>query len=433
MEYFILFLLCYFPFYTLSQLVVFQGLSNIYLVEILKYSKDFIILLAFIISVFGSKKTLLEQTWKLQNLDKLVLFFMGLTVFYALIPLGESSFVTRVLYAKNTLFIGFVYYIGRNLRLTKQQSKLIENIFIILILLAFMVSGLEFLFGTHLHQIVEYGKFNLIFKDIEPSGNYGLTWTFERQGGRPRYGAYFADPLEYAATLLLFLSFCLFRFYESKLAREKNWYAVLLVLITFSFLLASSRSSLVAGGVIVFATLILNKNFFLLKIVFYISIATVLYTVFFADKELQYFIIDSINFADSSSIGHVIEWITSINSIVESPLGIGLAMSGNAAGVEENLQIGGENQFLIYGVQMGIIGLITYFLMIVKSIYDSAKVYRQSSIEMVRSNAFVAGLTKLGFIIPLLTANAELYLFVSLYSWFLVGNTQNFLLKKEAV
>jgi len=433
MEYFILFLLCYFPFYTVIQLIVFKGLPYTYFVEILKYSKDLIFLLAFLISVFGGKKSFIRQSWKLQTLDKLMFVFMGLTVFYALIPLGESTFFNRILYAKNTLYIGLFYFIGRNLKLSRNQTKLYDNIFIILILLVFLVCGLEFLFGTHLHQILEYGKFNLIFKDIEPTGNYGLTWTFERQGGRPRYAAYFADPLEHAATLLIFLSFCLFKFYESKTSHEKNWYAILLGLVGLSFLLASSRSSLVAGGVIVLATLILNKNYFLLKFVFYVSISTSIYLFFFAEKELQYFIIDSLNFADSSSLGHVIEWIASINSMVESPLGIGLAMSGNASGVEENIRIGGENQFLIYGVQMGVIGLITYVLVVFKSIYDSLKVYAQSSIEIVRSNALMAGLTKLGLIIPLLTANAELYLFVSLYSWFLVGNTQNFLLKKEEV
>ena len=38
------------------------------------------------------------------------------------------------------------------------------------------------------------------------TGNYGLSWTFERQGGLPRFAAFFSNPLDFAASLLLFLS-----------------------------------------------------------------------------------------------------------------------------------------------------------------------------------------------------------------------------------
>ena len=33
-------------------------------------------------------------------------------------------------------------------------------------------------------------------------------------------------------------------------------------------------------------------------------------------------------------------------------------MSGNAGGVDQSLKVGGENQFLILGVQMGAIAII---------------------------------------------------------------------------
>ena len=40
-------------------------------------------------------------------------------------------------------------------------------------------------------------------------------------------------------------------------------------------------------------------------------------------------------------------------------------MSGNAGGVDQSLKVGGENQFLIIGVQMGIrLRLIVYSLIL---------------------------------------------------------------------
>ena len=68
----------------------------------------------------------------------------------------------------------------------------------------------------HLQNILDYGRFNLLINDIFPSGNYGLSWTFERQGGFPRYAAFFANPLEFSASLLLFLSLGLHYLLHSK-------------------------------------------------------------------------------------------------------------------------------------------------------------------------------------------------------------------------
>jgi hypothetical protein len=111
-------------------------------------------------------------------------------------------------------------------------------------------------------------------------------------------------------------------------------------------------------------------------------------------------------------------------SIYENPFGIGLAMSGNASGVDQSIKIGGENQFLIYGVQMGFVSIILYLLILIKSIWNSLGLYIKSSNSNIKSIGFIAGLTKFGLLIPLFTANAELYLFVALFSWYLVGQVE---------
>ena len=106
-----------------------------------------------------------------------------------------------------------------------------------------------------------------------------------------------------------------------------------------------------------------------------------------------------------------------------------LFRSGNANGVDQALKIGGENQFLIYGVQMGFLGLLIYVSMLIKGIKDSLKVFKLSSKHHVKSISFVAAATKIGLLIPLFTANAELYLFVAFISWFLIGFIETYYLK----
>ena len=63
--------------------------------------------------------------------------------------------------------------------------------------------------------------------------------------------------------------------------------------------------------------------------------------------DIKYLLIDTFRFENTSSLGHLIEWIEGIISMSENPFGIGLAMSGNASGVDQAIKVGGENQFLI--------------------------------------------------------------------------------------
>ena len=131
-------------------------------------------------------------------------------------------------------------------------------------------------------------------------------------------------------------------------------------------------------------------------------------------------IIDTLKFENTSSLGHLVEWIEGILSIFENPLGIGLAMSGNASGVDQAIKVGGENQFLIFGVQMGVLSIITYSLIIFFVIKRSCKVYFMCSTND-KHISFIVACTKFGLLLPLLIANAELYLFVSLTTWFFAG------------
>jgi len=127
-----------------------------------------------------------------------------------------------------------------------------------------------------------------------------------------------------------------------------------------------------------------------------------------------------LKFENTSSLGHLIEWIEGSLSIFENPLGIGLAMSGNASGVDQAIKVGGENQFLIFGVQMGVLSVLIYLLILFFIIKRSSHVYIKSS-NFDKHLSFIVSCTKFGLLLPLLTANAELYLFVSLTTWFFAG------------
>ena len=427
--YLLLYILFTLPFYTTFQLIVFKGFDLSALVDVFKYSKDFVFFTGFFVFIFGKKESFIEQKWQLTLLDKLFLGFMTLTLIYTLIPLGDISFFSKIIYAKNTFLIGIVYFLGRHTNIDKQRWRFIVKVLIYLTVGSFLFALSEKIFGTHLQSILDYGRFNLVINDMFPTGNYGLSWTFERQGGFPRYAAFFSNPLEFAASSLLFLSVGIHYLLHSKYNINRLTYLCLLLMVTLSFFFSYSRGAIIASGIIVFFTLFLEKKYHLVRIVLTLVIVTIIYISYFSSKELQYFVLDTLSFQNTSSLGHLLEWIEGVNSMIQNPMGIGIAMSGNANGVDQALKISGENQFLIYGVQMGFLGLLIYVSMLINGIKDSLKVFKLSSKHHVKSISFVAAATKIGLLIPLLTANAELYLFVAFISWFLIGFIETYYLK----
>jgi len=137
------------------------------------------------------------------------------------------------------------------------------------------------------------------------------------------------------------------------------------------------------------------------------------------DRNVYEYIISTVQLSDSSSIGHVLEWLEGIQSIVTSPLGLGLGESGRvAAAVQEN--VGGENQFIIVGVQTGIISLLLYvaiYVVVVSTCYRAYKLYEGNTKKM----ALALFVLKLSFIFPLMTSNFDSYSYILYLTWLLTG------------
>ena len=426
-EYLLYYICLALPFYATLQAQVFEIFNNELLVNLIKLSKDFIFFYALLIFILGKNEYIVNRTFTFSNLDKLFLSFVILIILYTIIPLGEADLISKIIYAKNILIIPLVYFMGRNLEFTDKVYMNLKNIFLGVIITSFVFVFFEFIFSTHFHSFINYSNYNSIVNEIDPQGNYGLSWSFESQGARPRYAAFFADPLELSASLLFLFSFIIFFFYK-----RVNFSNILpFILIIFLLLMSFSRGAIVACFGIVLFSLLINQKYRILFTMFSISVILSLLTYFLGGEDLQYLIIDTLKFENTSSLGHLIEWIEGVLSILENPLGIGLAMSGNAGGVDQSLKVGGENQFLIFGVQMGIIAIIIYSVILLTVIIRSLKLYVDTKDLKHKHISFIVACTKFGLILPLLTANAELYLFVSLVSWLLAGYVEKTYLKQQ--
>ena len=415
-EYLIIYICTCLPIYTTLQAQAFKIFNTEIVVAIIKLSKDIIFIYAFIIFLFGKNINLFKRIFKFSLVDKLILIFTFIVTIYALIPLGEADIFSKLIYAKNLYIISITYLIGRNIKIDEVFFNSIKKILKYLILSLTFFLCFEFILSTHFHSIIDFSNYNILVNEIDPQGNYGLSWSFESQGSSPRYAAFFADPLELSASLLLLTSLLIYNFWNNK----RNISYFLLFMVAAAFLFSFSRGAIVACIGIVLFGLLLNKKYKFLLLIFGLFLLSTLSLIYFGSEEIRYFIIDTLKFENTSSLGHLVEWIEGILSIFENPLGIGLAMSGNASGVDQAIKVGGENQFLIFGVQMGVLSIITYVLILFFVIKRSCKVYYLSS-NNDKHISFIVACTKFGLLLPLLTANAELYLFVSLTTWFFAG------------
>src|SRR5690606_38897220 len=216
--------------------------------------------------------------------------------------------------------------------------------------------------------------------------------------------SFFSESLDLASSCLMSFSVGLICYLTTK-RYYAGFYVLVMVAAVGSLSFSSSRAAFAAFFLMVFFIAVVFKLYRLLALGASVFGIVVVYILFFASEDFYYFVYDTITFQNESSIGHVLEWVIGLESMVSNPLGIGLAMSGNVGSVEEDVRVGGENQFLIYGVQLGVMGMILYISILGFGILKSLEVFRRSSNVNNARVAFVAAVTKFGLLLPLFTAN----------------------------
>ena len=105
--------------------------------------------------------------------------------------------------------------------------------------------------------------------------------------------------------------------------------------------------------------------------------------------------------------------------MIRNPLGLGLGTSGRIGGSLGD-QTGGENQFIIIGVQAGIIAMGLYLAVYIGLIKTAYKwFFRLKGKE--KKLCLVLLLIKIGFLIPFLTSELESSPYISYMTWFFSG------------
>lgn len=417
---FLLFIIFGLSIYTTAMSVAYMiGFKG--LIPGFQFFKELLILTVLTINVLT-----LRKKPRFHGIDYLLLFFFLYTFLYALLPIGEQSFVNRLVAFKSTAFFVMVYFTGRFFDPAKIFVGKYLNYVMLLTIAAGVVICLEFLLNQHLQTMTGYADYSYYFFNFEPSGNYGLSWTFESEGGFKRFASFFANPLENAGATLIALAAIGALYTRDDNKFKPDLIGLLALAASFACItFAISRAPFASYFIVIYIYALLTKKKFITHTI-HLGIAGVaLYFIWiitrFEDKAngIVEVVINTLNFSNPSSIGHVVEWVQGITSMITKPLGLGLGTSGRVGGsLGENT--GGENQFIIIGVQVGVIALLSYMVAYFAFIKTGIKWLSTLKGKERKVCMFVL-LMKIAFFIPLLTSEVESSSYISYMNWFFSG------------
>jgi hypothetical protein len=407
-------------FFLLSLPLYITALSSLHqaglgiLVPAFQYSKEIIVVIALAMLVFQ-----LDAWPKLNLLDKLVLGYFTWNLLYVFLPLGSFGFYDKLIAFKNVSFFPLVYFIGRLIPPEKIWLSKWQSWILVLTIAAGIVILFEALSSTHLQTFTGYAEYYRKYFGVDPTGNYGLSWTFEIEGGARRFASFFANPLELAAATLLSGAVLVAMFIKNKIEEPRLFQAALLCSI-LCVVFALSRASLAGYFMASYLFFLINGNKKILWIYHGLFVAVAIVFIYFlANDIIGEFILNTFTFTNTSSLSHLVEWVDGIEAIGRSPMGLGLGESGRVAG-ELGLNVGGENQIIIIGVQAGVVAIALYVLMYAVIIGWSAKLFLKGD-GKEQQLGIMLFILKIGMIVPVLTAAVESYLYISAMGWFLVG------------
>lgn len=413
----LVFLICALPIYTTTLSITFQyGFGDF--IPFIQSFKELMILIGLWYVIMNKRGPL-----KLHLIDQLILFFFIYNFLYIILPVGQFGILKKLLAFKSQCFFVPVYFVGRFFEIEQLHVKKYFRFICAVTFFASLLLIYELFTYTHFQTFTGYADYNFYFFNQEPSGNYGLSWTFEVNEigkGAKRFASFFSNPLEFAAATVMTTSILAALYTDQRNKIKIDSFGFIVLLSTFfCIFFALSRASMASYFLMIYTYSFLTGKRKFLRFIHIFFLIVVIAIVFFADKDVKGFIINTITFANLSSLGHVIEWLDGIQSMISHPFGIGLGESGRIAGSTGD-NVGGESQLIIVGVQSGVLILLVYiaiYFLLVRTAYKYFHVFTGKE----RKISLAIFLMKIGFIVPMLTSNFESYIYLSYLTWFLSG------------
>ncbi|MEI8109541.1 MAG: hypothetical protein WCH59_01015 [Chitinophagia bacterium] len=419
-----------FPIFVIGGLPIYihaLSVSHLYglasIIPAMQACKEIMVFASFVMVLFT-----LHEKPKWHNIDKWMMVFLGASIIYLILPIGPYPFISRLLAFKSLSVFPLIYFTGRLCKASDiNLNYLFSFICLVSIVAAVILFFFEFIPYEHLHTKTGFLDFHIQFFNAEESGNYGLFWTFETESGLKRFGSIFSSPLELAASTVLTLSVLLSLAGDRWMRfRYSKFYTASLLATLFCIIMAISRASLINYFLLFYCFAHITHQHKWVQYFHLAFVIVVILLIFVVQGDLLQFAIDTLRFQNASSIGHLLEWVNGLQAMAAHPLGMGLGASGRVA-METNDHVGGENQLIIIGVQVGIPVLLVYIIIYASTIRTALQMIHFSKGKQKRL-AMAVVLLKIGILIPLLTSYVDSFNYITYITYFISGLCINMLM-----
>jgi hypothetical protein len=427
----LIFLIFGLSMYTTAMSVAFLlGLKDF--IPFMQSFKEALIIGVLVLNIAG-----LKYRPKLHAIDYVILAFFLYLVAYAILPIGDQSFMNRLMSLKSIGFYIVVYFTGRSFDPRTVYVSKYFNLIILLTIAAAAVVCVEVVTQSPLQFHSGYFDYSYYFFNLDSDGPYGLQTTFTSDSGYTRFASFFTNPLEHAEATILALAVIFGLYTRDDNKFNINGIGMLALGATLiSILFALSRAPLGSYFLMIYIYSLVTKKKLIVKTIQAGFIVAAIYIAYlFVQFEQNHsgiiaVVLNTIDFSDPSSVGHLLAWVEGIVSMAQYPLGLGLGSSGRV-GASLNENTGGENQFIIIGVQAGIIALLLYLSILIMFIRISLK-WLPSLKGKERKVCLTVFLIKIGLLISMFTSEIESSSYVSYLNWFLSGLLISIIMQPKA-
>ncbi|MEW6516892.1 MAG: hypothetical protein AB1439_08315 [candidate division FCPU426 bacterium] len=321
----------------------------------------------------------------------------------------------------NVYFI-VCFYLGRMFSLSSDQIKRFFLAMLALGIAACLAGALEkgfVLTDIWLHLgYTDYIKHS--FNSVFPTPN-GLPFTFWLEGYIVRrLGSFFLGPIDFAYAMILIIPVTVYWCAQARNAKQSTLRILVFSFLMSVFLLAFTRAAIFGAGVelLLLTWFLHHRHLHLGWRLIWLTAALAL--IIFATNELSQWIFGTATFQEASAQGHLGEWKKSVDIIQQQMTGTGL---GSAGFIGKRFQgtVGGENQYLILGREIGLMGMGLFIFLHGIVLAALARVIMQNKNEIVQWVAVIALAALSSIVILGMTSQVYINYFLVFITWWLIG------------
>jgi len=137
---------------------------------------------------------------------------------------------------------------------------------------------------------------------------------------------------------------------------------------------------------------------------------------------LSTFVWETLTWQTGSSISHIQDWRRGLDNFAHYPLGVGLGATELTAWRFGVKPLAGDNQYLRYALELGIVGLILHLLILAGAVTTGLEASRRARSPVARDTGLLVAMTALGVVLNGWSADVFNAMLLSYVFFWLLGS-----------